>query len=160
MIAYNIQICSLGGLMGLRPTQGDEKCLRPATTLYRTVALPFVISTGAQRSGEISVLMPLLGNVFLCLWLRHRNLRDSFCNSISSDRRSKAPIFVGPVHRFTRSLPRPQCPTPVLHAPTQGECCLLRSSSPVPRPDKRRGPDPGALPARPRFPRSATHSDG
>jgi hypothetical protein len=29
-------------------------------------ALPsaFVISTGAQRSGEISVLMPLLGNVF------------------------------------------------------------------------------------------------
>jgi hypothetical protein len=25
---------------------------------------PFVISTGAQRSGEISVWMPLLGNVF------------------------------------------------------------------------------------------------
>jgi hypothetical protein len=50
--------------MGLRPTQDDEKSLRPATTLYRTVALPFVISTGAQRSGEISVLMPLLGNVF------------------------------------------------------------------------------------------------
>ncbi|MDT7814274.1 MAG: hypothetical protein QOJ42_4190, partial [Acidobacteriaceae bacterium] len=31
--------------MGLRPTQDDEKSLRPATTLYRTVALPFVIST-------------------------------------------------------------------------------------------------------------------
>jgi hypothetical protein len=30
----------------------------------RGAALPFVISTGAQRSGEISVLMSLLGNVF------------------------------------------------------------------------------------------------
>ena len=29
--------------MGLRPTQGDEKCLGPATTLYGTVALSFVI---------------------------------------------------------------------------------------------------------------------
>jgi hypothetical protein len=29
--------------MGLRPTQGDEKSLRPATTLYRTVAPSFVI---------------------------------------------------------------------------------------------------------------------
>jgi hypothetical protein len=28
-------------------------------------ALPFVISTGAQRSGEISVWMLVLGNVFL-----------------------------------------------------------------------------------------------
>jgi hypothetical protein len=105
-------------LMGQRPTQGDEKSLRPATTLYRTVALSFVIPSEprfptsplspatthvvlrkenhtqlteaatlvrksgeaegsavpptfrghffdrAQRSGEISVWMPLLGNVF------------------------------------------------------------------------------------------------
>jgi hypothetical protein len=29
-----------------------------------SAALPFVISTGAQRSGEISAWMPLLGNVF------------------------------------------------------------------------------------------------
>jgi hypothetical protein len=29
--------------MGQRPTQGDEKALRPATTFYRTVALSFVI---------------------------------------------------------------------------------------------------------------------
>jgi hypothetical protein len=28
-------------VMGLRPTQGDEKRLGPATTLYRTVALSF-----------------------------------------------------------------------------------------------------------------------
>jgi hypothetical protein len=30
-------------IMGQRPTQGDEKSPRPATTLYRTVALSFVI---------------------------------------------------------------------------------------------------------------------
>jgi hypothetical protein len=66
--------------MGLWPIQGDEKRLGPATTLYATVALSFVIpseaegicsstdlswkhgisfryriviSTGAKRSGEI-----------------------------------------------------------------------------------------------------------
>jgi hypothetical protein len=39
--------------MGLRPTQGDEKRLGPATTLYGTVALPFVIPTEAKRSGGI-----------------------------------------------------------------------------------------------------------
>ena len=39
--------------MGLRPTQGDEKRLGPATTLYETVALPFVIPTEAKRSGGI-----------------------------------------------------------------------------------------------------------
>ena len=32
-------------VMTLRPTQGDEKRLGPATTLYRTVALSFVIPT-------------------------------------------------------------------------------------------------------------------
>jgi hypothetical protein len=36
-----------------------------ATTLPGSAALPFVISTGAQRSGEISVWMLFLGNVFL-----------------------------------------------------------------------------------------------
>jgi hypothetical protein len=34
-------------------------------TLHGSVALPFVISTGAQRSGEISVWILLRGNVFL-----------------------------------------------------------------------------------------------
>jgi hypothetical protein len=37
--------------MGLPPTQGDEKRLGPATTLYATVVLSFVIPTGAKRSG-------------------------------------------------------------------------------------------------------------
>ncbi len=32
--------------MGLRPTQGDEKRLGPATTLYGAVTLP--LSSGAQ----------------------------------------------------------------------------------------------------------------
>jgi hypothetical protein len=34
--------------MGLRPTQGDERCLGLATTLYGAVALSFVISTEAN----------------------------------------------------------------------------------------------------------------
>jgi hypothetical protein len=37
-------------IMCLRPTQGDEKSLRPATTLYRTVALSFVIPSEAEGS--------------------------------------------------------------------------------------------------------------
>jgi hypothetical protein len=36
-----------------------------ATTLSGSTALPFVISTEAKRSGEISVWMLFLGNVFL-----------------------------------------------------------------------------------------------
>ncbi len=51
-------------LMGQRPTYEDENGFYSATSLPGSAALPFVISTGAQRSGEISVLMPLLGNVF------------------------------------------------------------------------------------------------
>ena len=50
--------------MGLRPTQGDEKRLLSEAALHGSAALPFVISTEAQRSGEISVLTPLPGNVF------------------------------------------------------------------------------------------------
>jgi hypothetical protein len=50
--------------MGLRPTYEDENGFYSATSLPRSAALPFVISTGAQRSGEISVWMPLPGNVF------------------------------------------------------------------------------------------------
>jgi hypothetical protein len=43
------------------PTQGDEKRLGPATTLYRTVALPFVIPSEAEGS---AVPRTLPGNVF------------------------------------------------------------------------------------------------
>ena len=50
--------------MGLRPTQGDEKRLLSEAALHESAALPFVISTEAQRSGEISVLTPHPGNVF------------------------------------------------------------------------------------------------
>src|ERR1700733_6215950 len=48
-----------GGGMGLRPPQGEEKRVLfsnsccSATTVAGSAALPFVISTGAQRSGEI-----------------------------------------------------------------------------------------------------------
>jgi hypothetical protein len=44
---------------------GDEKRLLSATTLPGNAPLPFVISTEAQRSGEISVWMLFLGSVFL-----------------------------------------------------------------------------------------------
>jgi hypothetical protein len=47
--------------MGLGPTQGDEKRPGPATTLYRTVALPFVIPSEAEGS---AVPRTFRGNVF------------------------------------------------------------------------------------------------
>src|SRR5882724_9205279 len=48
-------------IMGLRPTYKDENGSYSATSLPGSAALSFVISTGAQRSEEISVWMPLLG---------------------------------------------------------------------------------------------------
>jgi hypothetical protein len=50
--------------MGCGPPKGMKNGLGPATALLGSVTLPFVISTEAQRSGEISVLMLFLGNVF------------------------------------------------------------------------------------------------
>jgi hypothetical protein len=47
--------------MGLRPIQGDEKHLRPATTLYRTATLSFVIPSEAEGS---AVPRTFRGNVF------------------------------------------------------------------------------------------------
>jgi hypothetical protein len=41
------------GITGLRPTRGDKNGSYSATTLPGSTALPFVISTEAQRSGEI-----------------------------------------------------------------------------------------------------------
>ena len=43
-----------GGVMGLWPTQGDEKRLLFSNdSSHGSTGLPFVISTEAQRSGEI-----------------------------------------------------------------------------------------------------------
>ena len=50
--------------MGLRPPKVMKNGFCSATTLNGSAALPFVISTGAQRSGEISVWMLFPGNVF------------------------------------------------------------------------------------------------
>jgi hypothetical protein len=52
-----------GGVMGFALTKGGENGFHLATTLPGSAVLPFVISTEAQRSGEISVWMLLLGNV-------------------------------------------------------------------------------------------------
>jgi hypothetical protein len=41
------------GVMDLRPTQGDEKRLGPATTLYGTVALSFVIPRSRLACGKL-----------------------------------------------------------------------------------------------------------
>jgi hypothetical protein len=50
--------------MGLRPTQGDEKRLGPATTPYRTATLS--LSSRPERSGVEGPAVPrtLPGNVF------------------------------------------------------------------------------------------------
>jgi hypothetical protein len=40
-------VISTGGIMGLRPTQGDEKRLLSEAALQGSAALPFVISTEA-----------------------------------------------------------------------------------------------------------------
>jgi len=57
-------VISTGGVMGLRPTQGDEKRLGPAYTLYRTVILS--LSSRPKRSGAEGPAVPrtLRGDVF------------------------------------------------------------------------------------------------
>jgi hypothetical protein len=52
------------GIMGLRPTKVMKNDFCSATSLSGSAALPFVISTEAKRSGEISVWILFLGNVF------------------------------------------------------------------------------------------------
>jgi hypothetical protein len=47
--------------MGLWPTQGDEKCLGPATTLYGAVVLSFVIPSEAEGP---AVPRTFRGNVY------------------------------------------------------------------------------------------------
>ena len=61
--------------MGQRPTQGDEKSLRPATTLYRTVALSFVIPSEAEGS---AVPRTFRGYVFRQSVAQWRDLRFLF----------------------------------------------------------------------------------
>ena len=46
------------------PPKVMKNAFRSATIFHGSVTLPFVISTEAKRSGEISVLTPLPGNVF------------------------------------------------------------------------------------------------
>jgi hypothetical protein len=48
-----------------RPLGREESAFPLATTFHGSATLSFVISTEAQRSGEISVWMLRLGNVFL-----------------------------------------------------------------------------------------------
>ena len=50
--------------MALVPPKAMKNGSCSATTLPGSAALPFVISTEAQRNGEISVWMLFPGNVF------------------------------------------------------------------------------------------------
>jgi hypothetical protein len=61
--------------MGLRPTQGNEKRLGPATTLYGTAALSFVIPTGAEGP---AVPRTFRGKVFRPSAAQWRDLRFPF----------------------------------------------------------------------------------
>jgi hypothetical protein len=77
--------------MGRRPTQGDEKRLS-ATTVAGSAALPFVISTGAQRSGEICGSGPFL-EMFFDRAKRSEGTRGSFPLVITLMAREKAAPF-------------------------------------------------------------------
>jgi hypothetical protein len=59
----------------LGPSKVMKNRFSSATTLSRSATLPFVISTEAKRSGEISVWMLLLGNVFRQSKAQWRDLR-------------------------------------------------------------------------------------
>jgi hypothetical protein len=64
--------------MGLRPTQGNEKRLGPASTLYGTVTLS--LSSRPERSGAEGPAVPqtLRGDVFRQSVAEWRDLRFSF----------------------------------------------------------------------------------
>ena len=74
-LSCNRFVISTGGVMGLRPTQGDEKRLGSATTLYRTVTLS--LSSRPKRSGAEGPAVPrtLPGDVFRQSEAEWRDLR-------------------------------------------------------------------------------------
>src|SRR6202021_2096018 len=78
-------VLSTGGVMGLRPTQGDESGSCSATTVAGSAARPFVISTGevmGQRPTQGDEKRVLFSNY--CCWKR----RPPLCHL---DRRSHGP---------------------------------------------------------------------
>ncbi len=83
-------VISTGVVMGLRSTQGDEKRFGPATTLYGTVALPFVIPSAAEGS---TVPRTLPGNVFRPSVAEWRDLRFPPCSHTPSSVPILIPLF-------------------------------------------------------------------
>jgi hypothetical protein len=80
-------LISTGGIMGLRPTQGNEKRLGPATTLYGTVAVSFVIPSVAEGP---AVPRTLPGYVFRLERTRiscHAALETTACAAFSKEGR-------------------------------------------------------------------------
>ena len=79
--------------MGLRSTQGDEKRLGPATTLYETVTLSFVIPSVAEGSAVSS--------------LGHRHLRNFDNQALVAVKVAApySPSFTSPVNWLPATTP-------------------------------------------------------
>ena len=91
--------------MGLgRPPKVMKNRFSSATTLSGSATLPFVISTEAQRSGEISMWMLLLGNVFLAEQSLGSNNRLAFQNP---RRQHYASLVVMQRERKGQHIPNP-----------------------------------------------------
>src|ERR1700722_17328308 len=83
--------------MDLRAHLEDENGFCSATTFARSAPLPFVISTEAKRSGEISVWMHLLGNIFnrASMDLRaHLEDENGFCSATTFARSAPLPFVI------------------------------------------------------------------
>src|ERR1700678_4374307 len=83
--------------MDLRAHLEDENGFCSATTFARSAPLPFVISTEAKRSGEISVWMLLLGNIFnrASMDLRaHLEDENGFCSATTFARSAPLPFVI------------------------------------------------------------------
>jgi hypothetical protein len=88
-----------GVVMSLWPAQGDEKRLGPATALYGTVALPFVIPSEA---GGSAVPQTSLGNVqhYPQTKLSSRPERTRISCHAAPDRAARAPFSKGKAHEL------------------------------------------------------------
>ena len=84
--------------MGLRPAQGDEKCFCSATTLNGSAALPFVISTEAERSGEICGSAALSWECFSTVesWVFGplKVMKDGSCSATTVDGGTALPFVI------------------------------------------------------------------
>jgi hypothetical protein len=107
--------------MGLGPTQGDEKRLLCGHHFSGSTVLPFVISTGAQRSAEICGSGPLLEMFF------DRAYPDFLLRSVSDVHAD--PQSHGSLHEIWGSVPEgPSVSFPRTHTLSSAPRCSWRSA--------------------------------